>query len=142
MYQVSNFGRIRTKNGKIRKNMKTIDGRMRIQLSKNGEMRSYYIHRLVAEAFLINPENKKEIKHIDENKENNAVDNLKWCDRFDINENKTGKSVLQYSKKNVLIKEWASQSEASRRLKIPQCHISSCCNGKLKTAGGYVWKFN
>jgi hypothetical protein len=56
-------------------------------------------------------------------------------------DNPNSKKVYQYTKDNKLIKIWNGMSEAARELNIQQPNISSCCNGKLKTYGGYIWKF-
>ena len=93
-YQISNMGRVRSVD-RIRNSkhhgLSKIKGRMLIPLiqdgyylatlCKNGEMKHFRIHRLVAEAFIPNPDNLPFINHIDENKSNNKVDNLEWCTR-------------------------------------------------------------
>ena len=88
LYLVSNTGKIYSvqygKCMKIAKNKK--NGYMQITLSKNGASHSFTIHRLVATAFISNPNNLEFVNHKDENKENNNVDNLEWCTR-EYNEN-------------------------------------------------------
>lgn len=96
LYQISNFGNVKsltrqvyTSNPKftgyrvLREKLlrpgKTKDGYSSVVLRKDGKGKSYYVHRLVAEAFLQNPHNLPEINHKDENKENNHVNNLEWC---------------------------------------------------------------
>lgn len=84
-YQVSSLGRVRSLNykrtGEVRvlKAWKDKDGYLIIGLHKNGTQRTFRIHRLVGEAFIPNPENKPQIDHIDTNKTNNSVENLKWA---------------------------------------------------------------
>lgn len=94
LYEVSNMGRVRSldmvdangvrRSGKIRK-CNSYSSRsnkyLQIGLTKNKETKSFYIHRLVATMFIPNPENLPEVNHRDENKLNNCVDNLEWCDR-------------------------------------------------------------
>lgn len=94
LYEVSNMGRVRSldmvdsngvkRSGKIRKCNSYSSGSnkyLQIGLTKNKETKSFYIHRLVATMFIPNPENLPEVNHRDENKLNNCVGNLEWCDR-------------------------------------------------------------
>ncbi|MBQ6004894.1 MAG: NUMOD4 motif-containing HNH endonuclease [Selenomonadaceae bacterium] len=80
-YQVSNFTRIRSLyRGKVRIIKPDIihTGYLRVTLYKDGKTKSYYVHVLVAKAFIPNPENKPCVNHRDGNKQNNAIDNLEW----------------------------------------------------------------
>lgn len=89
IYQVSNYGevlRLRSldsrghlRNSKILKQTKTKDGYMQLGLHKNGKEQKVLVHQLVAMAFLDNPNNYVEVNHKDENKQNNSVSNLEWC---------------------------------------------------------------
>lgn len=86
LYQVSNLGRVKSLNyHKTRKEhiLKPTNchGYLRVNLSKNKNRKSYLVHRLVGEAFISNFDNLPEINHKDENKHNNCVENLEWCDR-------------------------------------------------------------
>ena len=79
-YEVSNFGRIRRKNGKIRKTQIHYKGYELITLrNDNGERKTLKVHRLVAKAFVHNPKNLPQVNHKDCNKLNNKADNLEWC---------------------------------------------------------------
>ena len=86
LYQVSNLGNVKSLNylntGQVRilKQRKHTDGYLQINLWKEGKMKTHYVHRLVAQAFIENPDNLPEVNHIDENKQNNRVDNLEWCE--------------------------------------------------------------
>lgn len=95
-YQVSNLGRIRsvkrklcdgkTRRGAVVKGFPDRNGYYRIVLHKEAKMHRYMVHRLVASAFIDNPHNYPMINHIDEDKSNNAVTNLEWCDcKYNIN---------------------------------------------------------
>lgn len=77
-YQISNFGRLRN-NVKIMKTMVATNGYLIACLWKNNKQKKYVVHQLVAKAFIDNPNNYKEINHIDENKKNNRMENLEWC---------------------------------------------------------------
>ena len=83
LYQVSNYGRVRSlKYGKekILKQQINTDGYLHIDLYKNKKRKNYNVHRLVTIAFLENPNNYPQVNHKDENKQNNHIDNLEWCD--------------------------------------------------------------
>lgn len=153
LYQISNFGRVR-RNGKILKPAKDTNGYLQVGLCKNGIRKNARIHRLVALTFLPNPNNYPEINHKNEDKTNNVVENLEWCTReYNINYGSRNekaseriseiksKPVLQFDKEGNFIKEWIGQSEASRRLNIPQGNISKCCLGSRNSAGGYIFKY-
>lgn len=80
-YMVSNFGNVKSlKTNKILKQYKNNSGYLTIQLCKNGMVKGFLVHRLVAQAFLPNPNNLPEVNHKDENKTNNIVSNLEYCD--------------------------------------------------------------
>ena len=149
LYQVSNLGNIRNTNGYIRKLHKDgTRGYLKIILSKKSVCKSFYVHRLVAEAFIENPKNLPCINHIDECKTNNFVNNLEWCS-YKYNNNygtmqdrgheKLNKKVLMFDYSGKVLNEFKSISEALRQTGIK--HISDCCHGRRLSAGGYLWKF-
>lgn len=169
-YMVSDYGRILSLNylstGKIRVMKPKRDGRgkyLMIGLSKNGKVYYFLIHRLVAEAFIDNPNNLPEVNHCNEIKTDNRACNLEWCDRkYNINYGtarerlaiiqrnnpSVSKRVAQYSKKGEFIKEYPSIEEAVRQLlemgiKTYSSNISACLSGVKyhKTAGGFIWKY-
>ena len=148
---------------------KNEDGYLRIPLSKSNERKKYSIHRLVAQAFIPNPNNLPQVNHKDENKTNNFVflkkddtvdlgkSNLEWCDgkynknygtrnkriaEKQLNSPKFSIPVLQIDvNTGRVISDYQSTMEAERRLNIFHCNISACCKGKRKTAGGYKWRY-
>lgn len=163
LYQISNLGnvkslaRYRKNNGdsktfvkeRILKQSKNNKGYSTIQLCKNGIAKPYSVHRLVATAFVPNPNNLPEVNHKDEDKNNNNFNNLEWVSTKDnINygtRNKRsaitkGYKVQAFNDEEELIMEFDSMCEAERQTGINQQNISRCCANKSKHAGGYVWK--
>lgn len=155
-YQVSNLGRVKSlgndknRKEKILKGGKNIWGYLYVSLWKEGKGKNYTIHKLVAQSFLDNPNNLLEINHIDEDKTNNCVENLEYCDRSYNNNfgtrNKRAsascrKPILQFSKEGEFIKKWNSIVEVKKDLGFNQSNISSCCRGRYKTAYGFIWKY-
>ena len=130
------------------------DGYVLVTLCNANKAQCYRVHRLVAQTFINNPENKLQVNHKDGNKENNCVDNLEWCTQKENNlhalatnlrvmkNNKLSKKVFQYDLKGNLIAEFLSANEAKRQTGYSQSHISECCRGDgLKTYKGFVWKY-
>ena len=153
LYEVSDKGRVKSigyGKERILKPLRNTCGYLQVCLCKNGEHKMYLVHRLVAQTFTPNPQNLTEVNHKDENKENNSVHNLEWCDskynnnygtRTQRQSEKLSKSVLQYTKSGVFVREWKSMKDVQRNLNYSQGNISSCCNGKCKSANGYIWKY-
>lgn len=164
LYQVSNLGNVkslnynRTKKERILIPGKNNSGYLLVMLSKNGTRKTFTIHRLAAQAFIENPKNLPEVNHIDEDKTNNCVSNLEFCDRKYNNKygthNARGlktkklrkcknaeRTVLQFTKDGKFINEFPSTKEAERFTEIYQSSIVSCCKGRYKSAGGYIWQY-
>ena len=160
LYQVSNFGRIKSLNynhtgkEKILKQYYDSNGYKIICLCKNNIKTTYLVHRLVAEAFIPNPNNLPQINHKDEDKTNNHVNNLEWCDaKYNhnygtINERisksqingKRSKIVIQYNLDGTFVREWPSTMECGRN-GYDQSSVADCCRGKLKTYRGFIWEY-
>nr|DAX05603.1 MAG TPA: homing endonuclease [Bacteriophage sp.] len=158
LYQVSNLGRVKSfrnwhgKSERILKFNINSSGYYRACLSKNSKQKYFFVHRLVAQAFIDNPNNYSVVNHKDENPKNNNVENLEWC-TFKYNMNygtlrkrqveKCSKKVFQIDKNGNLIYIWNSIREAGRNLKISPGRISNCClkRRNYNTVGGYIWRF-
>ena len=147
-YIVSTLGHI--KNVKRNKLLKpTIDskGYSNVKLYMNNiQSKTHKVHRLVASAFLSNPDNKPQINHKDENRTNNRVDNLEWCtNKYNCNygnhSKHLSKPILQFDKNGNYICKWNGASEAGKALNICIQSIQKCCKLKRFSAGGYVWKY-
>lgn len=152
LYQVSNLGRVRNKHNKILRYRISNCGYYRYALCKDGKYKYLSIHRLVAEAFIPNPDNLPCVNHKDENKKNNFVDNLEWCTSAYNNiygtrrkrmAVKLYKPVFQYTLDGEFIKEWNSLKEINETLGFYYQSIGKVCKGLkgYKTAYGYVWRF-
>lgn len=172
LYEVSDKGNVRSlfRYKKQLKPSKGNNGYLSVELFKGKQGKRVSIHRLVATAFISNPQNLPQVNHKDENKHNNCVENLEWCSakynmvygtamsrriantdysspRYLENARKNGatqsKPVLQFSKDGILLNRYSSGKEAYRKTGLSHSHILECCAGKrYKTVGGYIWKYD
>lgn len=197
-YQVSNFGRIRSKDLTLHKSDNKVEFRkgriVKLQLTKHGYLQYLFsngtgnkrklmsIHRVVAIAFIPNPLNKPNIDHINTIRTDNRVENLRWCTQSENNRNpitmtryrkkgtyhhseetkkkigisgkgrktssKTitklllkGWPVVMFNKDGRFVAKYRTPSFAEKETKACKTHISACCNGKRKTAGGFQWRW-
>lgn len=172
IYQISNFGRVKSidrlanhvngmrfVSGRILK-PNTCQSYLNVSLSKNGKMKRFTIHRLVAVAFISNPNNLPQINHIDGDKLNNNFANLEWCSASDnqkhaykiklkksANLGKFGKehhlsrAISQYDIYGNLVNKFFSTREANRETLINQGSIAACARGERRTAGGFIWQY-
>lgn len=165
LYQVSNLGNVislfRTNKPKTLKPTPSNCGYYKVQLYKNGHPQMFYVHRLVAEAFIPNPNKKSQVNHIDGIKSNNCLTNLEWVSPSENQKhsislglrssspmvgkigklNHQSKPIMQFSKSGDLIKVWDCISDASRYFNCKPSNISNCASGRYKSSQGYVWKY-
>ena len=156
-YQISNYGAV--KNIKINKLLTPLidkNGYIIYSLVKNKKSSLFKAHRLVAETFIQNVENKPQVNHKDGNKKNNYVENLEWVTNGENskhawetklktkkyrNENHNSKKVLQFTLDGNFIKEYDCIKDAVIKLHLKShTNISQCIHKKQKSAYGYIWK--
>ena len=145
IYEVSDQGRVKSlKCGKekILKQWKDTYCYLKVGLCKDGHTKQLFVHRLVAEAFIQNPNNLETVNHRDEDKTNNVASNLEWMSREDNIIYSQARQVQMLDKSTgELLATFPSLAEAERVTGIADGSISACCRGKLKSAGGYIWKY-
>lgn len=166
LYQVSNYGRVKSLNykctgsEKLMKQTCLVSGHLEVRLCKDGIVKAFRIHRLVAESFIPNPNNHEIVHHIDHNPQNNTVENLEWTSTTDhkslhhkCNGGSAGRScktVYQYTLNGNLLAVWESAAEAARKLRFSQGCITTCCKGGFNYKGkwinitqhnGYKWSY-
>ena len=148
-YEVSNTGLVR-KGAKIKICRANSHGYPTVVLYENGKRKNIPVHRLVALAFIANPYNLPQVNHIDENKENNNVANLEWCDaKYNNNySNASGRAFDLKSKPVAMLTfdgavhgVFPGAASASRQTGISQGNISEVCTRKRESAGGYVFQY-
>lgn len=159
VYQVSNLGRVRSLDrinaqgrfavGKVLKSRIGKQGYPYVILKFGQKQRTLKVHRLVAKAFIENPYNFPMINHKDEDKTNNIVSNLEWCDaKYNVNygggieraASKTREPVAQMDIDGRIIAIYPGFNVAQQKTGVSESKISMCCSGKRKSAGGFKWK--
>ena len=159
-YEVSTDGEVRHKDDKSEVEVWFFRGyKMVTLLTDNGRKKQFSIHRIVATAFIDNPLNKEQVNHKNAIRTDNRVENLEWVTarenlmharslptRKPLIMKKGSASplaipIVQYSKSGEKIAEYGAMIEASQNLNIHLGDISSCCSGRRKTAGGFIFKY-
>lgn len=156
-YQVSNMGKVRNNITKrILKQSINRKGYNYVSLSMYSVVKTAVVHRLVALAFIPNPENLPQVNHIDGNKINNCVENLEWCTNREnqihankmnlikhktLNEHPRARTVLQFDKDGHFVKEWNCIKNAADYYNINRTCIEKCLHKKQLTAKGFQWRY-
>ena len=159
LYQVSNLGNV--KRTFVLKQAKDKSGYLNVNLSKNGKYKRFRVHRLVAQAFIVNENNFDEVNHKNGNKLDNRVDNLEWTNHYQnmkharennlisksgidrsiksMNE-KTRKQIFQLYN-GIIVGTYIGINQASKETNICASHICDVLKGKRIKAGGFSWKY-
>lgn len=149
LYKVSNDGRVWSI--KSNKEMKIQDnkGYSIVCLRKDGKKKNCRVHRLVAQAFIPNPEDKPQVNHIDEDRSNNHVTNLEWATASEnINHGtrnikhaeKLSVPINQYNMNGEFIKSFTSYTAVEKELGFNRTNVRNCAYGKHKHSYGFIWK--
>lgn len=152
LYEVSDLGRIR--RIKIIEPTKKKHGYMQVSLvDRNGRRKSLRLHRIVAQAFISNPDDKPQVNHRDENPENNRASNLEWA-TAEENTNygsRTARAAAKNGSKTpvlqidpvtlTVVAEYPGQSAAAKATGIAAACINACLRGKQRRAGGFLWEY-
>lgn len=170
-YQISNLGNVKSlryAGGNTERNLVpkcNNSGRLWVELIDGKRKKCMLIHRLVAIAFIPNPDNLPQINHIDENPKNNVVDNLEWCTgSYNVRtymanhpdfykkrrprrpsgmryQKQTWKKIDQLTPDGELVKSWSCARDVEVELGWSAWSISECCRGNRHKAYGYFWRY-
>lgn len=149
LYQVSNLGRVKSFKGvseRILKPQFDNKGYTHVHLCKNSRRTQVTVHRLVAEAFIQNKENKPQVNHIDEDKTNNMVSNLEWMTANENNNHgtrtaRTLKPIVGIDIANGETNSYSSVNQCAESLGLWGQNISAVLNNRLRQTGGYIFKY-
>lgn len=171
LYQVSNLGRVRSlpryvkaskggtylKEGCIMRQFELRGHYLQVHLSKDGKKKDMKVHRLVAMAFIPNPDNLPQINHKDYDRQNNRLENLEWCDaKYNSNysachrpktlprgkDNKLARPIDMFDMQGNYKRSFYGAAEACRETGISFSSICSCLRNEKFSAGGYLWKLS
>lgn len=169
LYQVSDQGNVRSLNWRGSKGTKNLwlkphnKGYLQVELAKNGVRKTFTVHRLVANAFVPNPDKLPVINHIDEDKQNNRAENLEWCThkrnmeafyenhplanahtrvpRFGKHKCRLMRRIVQKTIDGEEVKVWDNSRQIFLETGMSDWSISECCRGNRKTAYGFKWQY-
>ena len=146
-YEVSDQREVRNaKTKKLLSLKKKIRGYVYVHLHQDGKSKVVTVHRLIASAFIPNPNNLETVNHINYIKDDNRVENLEWMSYSENSGNKNPdkivrKQIEQLDLNGNILAEFDSISQAAKELQINRGNINQVCLGKLKTAGGYIFRY-
>ena len=153
VYENGDIRNVKTKN--MLKPYRSSGGYLYFIIGRNNGKRRHHIrvHRLVAQAFIPNPNKYKCVNHIDGNKLNNNVKNLEWCSHSYNVKHAIDKGLMkprnghittkvnQYDLEGNFIKTWNSISAIEKKYNVSHTAIRFCCLNKIKTCKGYIWRY-
>ena len=172
LYKISSLGRVKSTSPGLKfvkgspsemilKQSLSSSGYLHVQLYKNHTASTVLVHKLVALAFLDNPENKPEVNHIDSDRTNNKVSNLEWATKSENmkhsfhyghhvspmlgrkgSKNTNSKKIIQCDLSGSEIRKWDGIAEAARTIGCNPSSISACLCGYNKTCKGFIWKYD
>lgn len=143
LYAITKDGKVWSyRSNKFLRPGKNSIGYYTVVLCKENKNKTHYLHRLVAQTYLDNPENLPQVNHKDENKSNNNVSNLEWCtQRYNNKYGSRTKRTMRSIYCVELNKTYSGIRAAARELGVNPSNISNCLIGHSKTTGGYHWKY-
>ena len=143
LYAIEDDGRVWSYKRSIYMKPASVGGYRQVILRKDGEAKHHYIHRLVAQAFIPNPDNLPQVNHKNEQKDDNRLENLEWCDaKYNMN---YGSFPERRGKQRIYCIEtgeyYESQLAAAKALNLQQGNIGAVLNGRQHQTGGYHFIF-
>lgn len=149
-YEVSSEGKVRNKNTKKELKQQYQNGYYHCTLSIDKKPRRFRVHRLVANMFISNPENKEYVNHIDGDRKNNNVNNLEWVTpsentrhavKSGLISSRKKRAVIQYNMNGDMMMGFNSLKEAEDNTGVSQSKITLACQRKRRSAGDYQWRY-
>lgn len=149
-YSVSDKGEIRKDTTNYILSQSKQQDYCHVTLNIKGKQKRMRVHRLVAEAYIDNPENKPYVNHIDGNRSNNIVSNLEWVTPAEniqhavntgLMRSGVARAVIQYDLKGNQMMTFTSATEAARQIGGSQEHITQCCKRQRETDHDYQWRY-